>query len=171
MVSTTSEVATIHSRKIQELEIVGVGAAREHAHDRVVELDADFHDRRAADGVDPERQPDLLADLVRQRRIKLREERLRPRRRQLRFGQEIDDKAEPILRDAAQLGAIGALRIGLVDVDQRGDFLRHRRGQVIGDQAPVPLHEHEGDHRLQHHHRHDDDQQRARIKPLRHDQI
>ena len=167
MVSTTSEVATIHSRKIHELEIVSVGAARKYAHDGIVELDPDFHDRGAADGIDPERQPDLFADLVRQRRVKLREERLRARRRQLRLGQEIDHEAEPILRDAAELRAIGALRIGLIDVDQRCDLARHRRRQVIIDHAPLPLDEHERDHRLQHHHRHDDDEQRAGIEPLR----
>ena len=41
--------------------------------------------------------------------------------------QKIDDKAEPLLCDAAQLRAVGALRIGLVDVDERRDLLRHRR--------------------------------------------
>ena len=148
--------------------IVDVGALGEDAHDRVVELDADFHDRRAADRVDPERQADLLADLLRQRLVELREERLRSGRRQLRARQEIDDQAETILRDAAQLRVIGILRIGLIDVDEGRDLLRHRRRQISGHQIPVPLHEQKGDHRLQHHHRHDDDQKRAGIEPLRH---
>ncbi len=89
-------------------------------------------------------------------------------RRQLRSRQEIDDEAEPVLRDAAQLGVVGVLRKGLVDVDERRDLLRHRRRQIIRHQIPVPLHEHESDHRLQHHHRHDDDQERTGIEPLRH---
>ena len=47
---------------------IGRVAAREHAHHRVVELDPDLDQRRFADGVDPERPPDLLAQFFRQRR-------------------------------------------------------------------------------------------------------
>ena len=151
--------------------VVDVGAAGEDPHDRVGELDADLDDRGAADGVDPERQLDLLADLLRQRLIELREERLRSGRRQLRLREEIDHQAEPVLGDAAQLRAVGALRIGVVDIDEGGDLLRHRRRQVTRHQAPLPVHEHESDHRLQHHHRHDDDQQRSGIEPLRHHRL
>ncbi len=150
------------------IRIVDVGARREDAHDRAGKLDADFHDRGAADGVDPERQADLLADIVGQRLVELIEERLWPGRRQLAAGDEIDHEAEPVLRDAAELRMIGILREGLIDVDQGGDFLRHRRRQIIRHQIPVPLQEQQRDHRLQHHHGHDDDQQRTGIKPLRH---
>ena len=147
---------------------IGRAAAREHPHHRVVELDADLDQRRLADGVDPVRPADLLAQFLRQRLIQQREERLRTRRRHLAEGQEIDHQAEPLLRDAADLRLVGILRIAAVDVDQRGDVLHHAGRQPLGDDVPVPLHEHEGDHRLQDHHRHDDDEQRARVEALRH---
>ena len=98
----TSEVPPSRQEN-PRIRIVGVGAPREHAHDGVVKLDPDFDDRRAADRIDPERQTDLLADLVRQRRVELREERLRSGRRQHRLRQEIDHEIQPVLRDAAQL--------------------------------------------------------------------
>ena len=106
---------------------VGRAAPREHPHHRIVELDADLDQRRAPDGVDPERPPDLLAQLDRQRLIEQREERLRPGRRHFVDRQEIDDEPEPLLRDAPQLRPVGVLRIALVDVDQRGDVLHHAR--------------------------------------------
>ena len=134
-------------------------------------LEADLDDRRAAERVDPERQTDLLADLVRQRRIKLVEKRLRSGRRQQRLRQEIDDQPQPVLGDAAELRAISALRVGFVDVDQGRDLARHRGREIVVDQAPLPLNEHKGDHRLQHHHRQDDDQQRAGIKSFRQRQL
>ena len=129
-------------------------------------LDADFDDRRTSQRIDPERQADLPTDFIRQRRIKLRKERLRPGRRQFGLGGEIDHQPQPILRDAAKLRAIGALRIGLIDVDQRGNIAGHRRRQVIIDHFPLPLDEHERDQRLQHHHRHNDDEQRAGVQPF-----
>ena len=60
-VSSTSEVPTIQTRKMCELDDIGGAARREHAHHRIVELDADLDQRRAADRVDPERPADLLA--------------------------------------------------------------------------------------------------------------
>ena len=154
----------------EDFRIRGVGraAAREHPHHRVVELDADFDQRRLADRVDPVRPADLLAQFLRQRLIEQREERLRTRRRHVAEGQEIDHQAEPVLRDAADLLLVGILRIAAIDVDQRGDILHHAGRQPLGDDVPVPLHEHEGDHRLQDHHRQDDDEQRARVEALRH---
>ena len=112
---------------------IGGAAPREHPHHRLVELDADLDQRRFADRVDPERPRDLLAQLVRQRLIEQREERLRPRRRHFAQGQEIDHQAEPVLRDAADLRRVGVLRIALVDVDQRGDVVHHTGGQALGD--------------------------------------
>ncbi len=145
---------------------VGCAAAGEHAHDRVVELHADLDQRRFADGVDPERLGDLLAQLLRQRLVEQREERLRARRRQVAEGEEIDHQAEAVLRDPADLRAVGVLRIGVIDVDQRGDVGHHAGGKPLRHQVPVPLHEHEGDHRLQDHHRRDDDEQaRGRTGP------
>ena len=148
---------------------IGGAARREYAHDRVVELDADLEQRRAPDGVDPERPADLLADLLRQRLIHQREERLRSRRRQIVHRQEIDDQAELVLRNAPQLHVVGTLRIDPVDLDQGGDVRHHAGREPLRDQVVVPLHEHEGDDRLQHHHGHDDDQERAPIEALRHD--
>src|SRR5229473_99519 len=49
-------------------------AARDHLHDRAVELDAHLDQRRAADGVDPIRAADALADFFRQRLVEQREE-------------------------------------------------------------------------------------------------
>ena len=152
----------------QRIGRVGVGARREHAHDGVVKLYADFHDRGTADGVDPERQADLLADLVRQLLIERGEERLWARRRQIGDRQEIDHQAEPVLGDATQLRAIGAGRKSFIDVDEGRDLAGHRRRQIEIDHARLPLDEQEGDDRLQHHERHDDDQERAGIKAVRH---
>ena len=147
----------------ENLRVRGVGGAApgEHAHHRVVELDADLDERGAADGVDPERPADLLAKLDRQRLVEQREERLRPRRRHVGQRQEIDGQPHAILRDLAQPRVVVLLRIDLGDLGQRRDVAHHRGGQVPRHQVPVPLHEHEGDDRLQDHHRRDDDQ-RAR---------
>ena len=60
-------------------------------------------------------------------------------------GQEIDHQAEPLLGDAPDLGAVGVLRIAVIDVDQRGDVLHHAGRQALRHQVPVPLHEDEGD--------------------------
>jgi len=147
---------------------IGGIAPREHPHHRLVELHPDLDQRRLADGVDPERPPDLLAQLVGQRRIKQREERLRPRRRHVAERQEIDHQAEPVLRDTADLRQVGVLRIALVDIDQRGNVVHHAGRQALGDLAQLPLDEHKGDHRLQDHHRQNDYEQRTRIEALRH---
>ena len=147
---------------------IGGAALGEHAHHRVVELDPDFDQVGAADGVDPERPADLPAELHRQRLVEQREERFRAGRRHIADGQKIDHQPEPLLRDAAQLRAVLVLRIALVDVDQRGDVLHHGGGQPPRHRVPVPLHEHERDHRLQNHHRHDHDQQRAGVETGRH---
>jgi hypothetical protein len=147
---------------------IGRAARREHAHHRVGQLDADLHQRRTAHRVDPERPADLLAQLDRQRLVEQGEERFRPRRRHLAGRQEVDGQLEPVLGDAADHRLFGILRIGAVDVDQRGDVLHHGGGEPLGDRVPVPLHEHEGDHRLQDHHRCEDDEQGTRIEALRH---
>ena len=154
----------------EDLRIRGIGGAAlgEDPHHRVVELNADFHQIGAADGVDPERPADLPAELHRQRLVEQREKRLRAGRRHVAHRQEIDHQPEPLLGDAPQLRAVLVLRIALVDVDQAGDVLHHRGRQAPRHRVPVPLHEHERHHRLQHHHRHDHDQQRAGIEPGRH---
>ena len=82
------------------IRIVDIGALGEDAHHGVVQLDPNLDDVGAPDSVDPERQPDLLADFVGECAVELRKERLRPRRRQLRAGQEIDHKTEAVLGDA-----------------------------------------------------------------------
>ena len=111
----------------------------------------------------------LPADLLRQRLVEQREERLRSGRRQFGRGQEIDHQAELVLRDAR--GSARCRRPA--DSRDRRRSARRCRCTTAGRQplrhrVPVPLHEHERDHRLQDHHRRDDDQQRARIEPLRH---
>ena len=137
---------------------VGDAARRQHAHHRVVELDPDLDQRRASHRVDPERPAHLLAQLLRERLVDQREERLRPRRRQLGDRQEVDHEAELLLRDAAQLRVIRLLRIELVHLDQGRDILHHASGQPLSDEIVMALHEHEGDHGLQDHHRRNDDQ-------------
>ena len=76
----------------EDLRIRGIGRAAlgEDAHHGVVELDADFDQVGAADGVDPERLADLAAELHRERLVEQREERLRAGRRHVADGQEID---------------------------------------------------------------------------------
>ena len=69
----------------------------------------------------------------------------------------------------ASVSPFAVLRIGLVDVDQRGDVGGHGRGQAARHELPVPLHEHIGDDRLQQDDRRDDDDQRARVESLRHE--
>ena len=106
---------------------VGGAARREYAHHRIVELDADLDQRRTSDRVDPERPPDLLAQLLRDGLIDEREERLRAGRRQVVHRQEVDHQAELLLRDAAQLRGAGILRIDPIDLDQGSDVLAPRR--------------------------------------------
>ena len=106
---------------------IGRAPRREHAHHRIVELDADLEQCRAADGIDPERAADLPPDLIRERLVHQREKRFRSRRRQFVHGQEVDDQTKLVLRDAAQLRVIGVLGKDLVDFDQGGDVLHHRR--------------------------------------------
>ncbi|OIQ64827.1 hypothetical protein GALL_536210 [mine drainage metagenome] len=154
----------------EDLRIRGIGGAAlgEDAHHRVIELNADFDQVGAADGVDPERFGYLPAQLTRERLVEQREERLRAGRRHVADGEEIHYQPQPLLGDAPQLRAVLVLRIALVDVDQGGDILHHRRREMPRHRVPVPFHEHERHHRLQHHHRHDHDQERAGIKPGRH---
>ncbi len=147
---------------------IGGAARREHAHDRIVELDADLEQRRAPDRVDPERAADLLAHLVRERLVDQGEEGLWARRRQLVGRQEVDHQAELLLRNPSQLPVIGLLGIDLVDLDQGGDVLHHAGREPLRHQVVVALHEHERHDRLQHHHGRDDDEQRARIEAFRH---
>src|SRR5262245_2623647 len=73
-----------------------------------------------------------------------------------------------LFRSTPDLCLVSILRIAAIDVDQCRDILHDASGQTLGDDVPVPLHEYEGDHRLQDHHGCDDDQQRAGIKPFRH---
>ena len=153
----------------ENLRIGGVGGAalREHAHHGVVEPNANFNQVGFADGIDPERPADLAANLHRERLVEQREERFRPGRRHVADGKKIHDQLQP-LPDAAELRAVLVLRIALVDVDQAGDVLHHGRRQSSRHRVPVPLHEHEGDDRLQDHHRHDHDQERTRVEAGRH---
>jgi hypothetical protein len=133
-----------------------------------VELDAHLDQRRAAHGVDPERPGDAPADLVRERLVEQREERFRSDRRQVGDGQEIDLQAEPLAGDAADVLLVGVARIELGQLDHGRDVLGDGGGEAPRHQVPVPLHENEGDHRLQQHHRDDDDQERAGVQPGRH---
>ena len=87
----------------EDLRIRGIGRAAlgEDPHHRVVELDADFDQIGAADGIDPERPADLAAELHRQRLVEQREERLWAGRRHVADGQEIDHQLQPLRRCAA----------------------------------------------------------------------
>ena len=154
-----------------ENEDVGIGrvggaAPGDHPQDRLIELNPDLDEVRAADRVDPERQSDLLADLVRQRTVEQEEERFWQRRRQGLAGKEVDVEAEPVRGDPLQHRIVRARRQAAVEVDQGRDVLHQRLRQPEGDRLPVPLHEEIGDHALQQHHRDHEDQQGARIEPL-----
>ena len=91
---------------------IGGAALREDPHHGVVELDADFHQVGAADGVDPERPCDLPAELHRQRLVEQREERLWAGRRHVADGQEIDHQP------AAAAGRCGAAARGPCPADR-----------------------------------------------------
>ncbi len=146
---------------------VGRVAAGEHPHHRVVEPHPDLNQRRAPHRIDPEWPADLPADLLRERLVEQREERLRPRRRHLGHRQEIDPQAELFLGQAADLRLLGQ-REGRVNIDERADVLHHGAREPLRDGVPMALHERERDHRLQDHHRHDDDQESASVEALRH---
>src|SRR5262249_35620266 len=72
---------------------IGGAAPGEYAHYHIVELDPDLDQRRAADGVDPERLADTAADPLRQSVVKERKERLGAGRRQSARREEIDREA------------------------------------------------------------------------------
>src|SRR5262249_52016658 len=99
------------------IRLIGGAAVRERAHDRVLELNPDLDEVRAANSIDPERFADLLAKLLRKRLIERGEEGLRPNRGQLGDGQEIYDETEPVLRDAAQFSVVPILRKTPAHVD------------------------------------------------------
>ena len=93
-----------------------------------------------------------------------REERLDARRRQVAVRLDRDLQAELVAGDADDLAIVRILRIGLDDLDDRGDVTGDRKRQPLRYHLPVALHENGGDDGLQEHHRNDDDQQRARVK-------
>ncbi len=150
----------------EDIGVRGVGGAAVggDAQDRIVELDADFNEVRAPDGIQPERPADLAPDLARERRVDDLEERLRQRRRQRAQRQKIGVDLEPVLRDPCDL--VVASGEGFMKIDDRRDVLRQRRRKPVGDELPVALHEDVGQHALQDDHRRDDDQRRAGIEPL-----
>ncbi len=114
---------------------------------------------------------DLLSQFHRECLVEQGEEWFRPWRRHIGRRQKVDHKAELFLRDQPELLKVAVLRIAAIDLDQRRDVGDDAGGQFLRHQVPVPLHEHEGDDRLQDHHRRDDDQQRAGIEARRHDAL
>jgi hypothetical protein len=147
---------------------VGVAAAGEDAQHVIVEADADLDDRGIADRVEPERPVDLARDLLAERIVEDREERLGAGRRQRVGRQQVDLQLQPLLGDADHLRQFALLRKRLDQVDDGGDVAGDRGGKPLGHGLPVTLHEDEGDDRLEQQHRRDDDDERAGIKPLRH---
>jgi len=147
---------------------IGLGAAGDDAENVVAECDADLDQVGVADGVDPEGPMDTGDDLVGERAVEQREERLRPRRRQLLAAQDGDREAEIALGDARHGVPVGVLRVGLDHRDDRGDVAGQSLRQAAGDEVPVTLHEDVGDHRLQDDHRQHDDQERAAVEALGH---
>ena len=113
-------------------------------------------------------RPILVGDLLAQRLVEDREERLGTRRRQRVRRHDVDLQRQPVLRDADDVGVVVAVRIALGHVDDRRDVADHRLRQALRHRLPMALHEDEGDDRLQQDHRRDDDDQRARVEPLRH---
>ena len=92
---------------------------------------------------------------------------LRHRRRQRTGGQHVASMRNRSDARLRQKGVVLAGRQPLIEVRQRADVARHRRGEAVRDQLPVMLHEGEGDRGLQQHHRQDDDQQRALVEAFR----
>ena len=154
----------------EDLRVGGIGlaAAGEHMHHRVVELDANVDEVRRADGVDPERLADLPRDLVGQRAVEQVEEGPRAGLRQLVIGDDLDSEPEVVVGELDQRLGVLVLGIGLIDVDEHGDVLHRGGGQPPRHGFPVTLEEHEGEHRLEQHHRRDDDDQGAGVESLRH---
>ena len=130
------------------------------------QLDADLHVPRLADGIDPERPLHLAADLVRQRPIEQREERLGTWRRQIARRQHLHRQVEPVARHLDELSVLVLARILLVDVDDGGDVARSGFRKAPRHGLPVALHEHEGDDAFEHDDRRDDDDERAGIEAL-----
>ncbi len=145
----------------QRVGDIGLGARREDAQHRMVELDADLDQARAAERVDPERLADLPADLLAEHAVERREERLRPDGGQRLRRQHGDIEPHALAGDAGDGLVVGVLRIGVEDVDDRRDLADHGGRQLRRHQLPVALHEDEGDQRLEQHHRSDDDDEGA----------
>ena len=147
---------------------VGLRSSGEDAQHLVLQLHADLDDVGIADRVEPEGPVDLAVDLLAEKMVEDREERLRPGRGQGIGRQEVDLQPQPFLRDADRVGVVVARRIGLDHVDDRGDVARDAGRKAHRHRLPVPLHEDEGDDRLEQDHRRDDDDQRARVEALGH---
>ena len=173
MATTISTKRCAEHPEQEDIGVRGIGGAAigDDAQDRIVEQDADFDEIRAADRVEPEGLVDLAADLVRQRAVDDREERLRQRRRQRAFRHELDIDVHALLGDARQRLVVLVLRIGIMDVDDRGDILNQSGRKLMRDELPMPLQKDIGHDGLQNHHRQDDDEQRAGVKALRHDRL
>ena len=149
---------------------VSLRAGGDEAQDRVVMLDTDLDVARLADGVDPERPVDALADLVGQRSIEQAEERLRARFRQVPRWQNLQRQTQLVTRqfDDRCLGCLTWWRL-LVDLDECCDVACGGFRQTTGDGLPVTLHEDEGDDTFEHDDRCDDDYECAGVKALGHD--
>ena len=146
---------------------IGLASLGEHPEDLVLELDPDLDDIGIAHGVDPERQPDLAGDFLGEDLVEDREKRLGPRRGQVAGRFYGDVELQPFAGDPDDVVIGGVLRIGGENIDDRRNIAGHGHGEPLGHGLPVPLHEHEGDDRLQQNHWNDDDQQRTGIEPSR----
>ncbi len=132
----------------------------------VLSLTLHLDQPRVADGIDPERMLDLLAQLRGQRAVEQGEERARLGRRQIGGRQHLHRQVEAVARHHDETAVVVVARVVLVDVDQRRDVADGGLRKSPRHRVPVALHEHEGDHALEQHDRCDDDDQRAGVEAL-----
>ena len=90
-----------------------------------------------ADGIDPERPADLLAHLVGERRSSSEKNGFGPGGGSSPKGRKSTTQTEPLLRDAADLGAVGVLRIAAIDVDQAAMSCTTRGRQALRHHVPI----------------------------------
>jgi len=146
---------------------IGLAALGKDAEDLVFKLYTDLDDIGVSHRVDPERQADLAGDLFRQDLVKDGKERFRPRRGQVSGRFDGDVELEPFAGNPDDVVIGRILREGFKHIDDGGDVAGNGHGEPLGNGLPVPLHEDEGDHRLQQDHRYDDDQKRPGVEPGR----
>jgi hypothetical protein len=120
---------------------IGLAAPGEDPENRVLQLDADLDETRAADRVDPKGPADALADRLAELLVDDIEKGLRRRRRQ---GLERRDRHRHAERPGGEfldLGMLRILRVVLQNIDNSCDLTNDGFGHAPRHKLVVPLHE------------------------------